>query len=130
MTQSKVEMIEDGRSDLDNWCADLVTRPDYVLKLGEQVLPYALWTTTELLGLYDPAGIRRVSVNGLGRALRKAGFERVYKGMGVLTSEGPQKLWAIRDPEKWHRLTTGPPLAKQYDLERGKASPEPRRKKF
>lgn len=119
VTASKMEMIDTGRSDLGAWAAALREDPDRVLQVAGKQLPYKLWTTTELHTLYDPQGQSRVTVNGLARELRRAGFYKVYSGMSVLTQvAGRQRLWAIRDADVLMKMR-GPAIAELYDKERG-----------
>lgn len=116
-TSAKEDMIESGRSDLAMWVAALQEAPDSVLRLGDVVIDRALWTTSELHAVYDPEKRGRVTVNGLSRELKRAGVLKAYKGMPVPTSQGPQKLWIIRDKERLERLN-GPALSKIFEQER------------
>jgi hypothetical protein len=117
-TSSKREMIDSGRSDLGTWVASLREDPDRALVLGEKKLAYSLMTSEELHRIYDPTNQSRVTANGLAREMRRAGFNKVYQGMGVLTTtNGRQRLWAVRDADRLMKLA-GPALGAQYDLER------------
>ena len=103
-TDSKLEMIADGRSDVGNWCAMLRENPDEVLRdNSEGVLPgqskpilRKLWTSRELYALFDPSGKGRVTQNGLGRELKRAGFRKALGGSPIGTKYGMVKLWVIR----------------------------------
>jgi Family of unknown function (DUF5906) len=118
-TASKREMIELGRSDLGAWVAVLREQPDSLLTVAGAAQPWTLWTTNELLRAYDPAQQGRVTANGLARELSRAGFQKVYKGMPVVTSRGPQKLWAVRgDIPHLLNGASGPWLAALYEKER------------
>ena len=65
--------------------------------MGDVKLPYKLWTTDELLRLFDPEKRGRVTANGLGRELRRAGFVRACEGTTIKTQvAGYQRLWIIR----------------------------------
>jgi hypothetical protein len=119
MTQSKQNMIDDGKSDVAMWVAQLKLSPETVLRLGDEPILRDLWTCTELHGLYDPMGNKRVTINGLSRELRRAGLMLVYKGMGVPTMSGCQKLWAVRNAAKYEKITNGPELGRLYNAERG-----------
>lgn len=121
-TASKIEMIDTGRSDLGSWVARLREDPDRVLRLGNKELKYTLFTSEELRMIYDPGHETRVTANGLARELRRAGFSKVYDGMGVLTAtNGQQRLWAVRDVERLLKLR-GPTIAEIYDKERAFAA--------
>ena len=117
MTDSKQEMIDNGRSDLGSWVSMLRDCPETVLRLGEKVLEHKLWTASELLALYDVKNQGKVTTNGLARELARAGFERVYRGMPVPTTMGPQKLWMIRP--FCEDGMSGPQLGNLYTNERG-----------
>jgi hypothetical protein len=119
ITASKMEMIDNGRSDLGSWVAKLREDTDRILQVAGKPVAYSLFTSEELKLLYDPQGQSRVTANGLARELRRAGFVKVYDGMGVLTqTSGRQRLWAIRNSDKLLRMT-GPQLGKLYDTEHG-----------
>lgn len=98
-TNSKREMIEDGRSDIDSWAANLVRAPEPFLAGREG----DLWTPNELLTLYDPQGIKRVSPNGMGRALKRIGVFKPCKGTVFSTRWGSARLYAIRNVDKWRK---------------------------
>lgn len=97
MTQAKVEMAHYGRSDLQQWCLDLSEDPDTLLG----GLRGDLFTPTELLGLYDREGVKRTSVNAMGRALKVAGFSMA----NVFTLKGVYRMYAIRNKAKWAKAT-------------------------
>jgi hypothetical protein len=102
-TASKQAMILDTKSDASMWVASLRETPESVLRLGESPLKSDLWTTGQLLSLYDPQGSKRISANGLGRELKRAGFPQVNRGAVVMTAKGPQRLYAVRSIERWIR---------------------------
>ena len=100
MTKAKADMVDDARSDLGAWVARLHQDPDAVLRLDDQVLPSDLWTNKQLLALYDPDHRTRVTANGLGRELKRAGFTR----LGHLPTQayGVQRVYVVRNVEHWH----------------------------
>lgn len=118
MSQAKRNMIDVGRSDLASWVAMLREDPDSILRVGEQVLDYSLWTATDLLRLYDPEGKTRTGSQGMGRVLAASGVVRLLNGNPVKTSAGSQRLWALRNADKMLRLGYTE-LAQHYDHERG-----------
>ena len=129
-TNSKLDMIDSGRSDVASWVATLREDPDRVLQVGGKPLPYSLWTTTELHGLFDPQKETRVTANGLARELRRADFHKAFDGQGVLTAlGGQQRLWAIRNIDKLLPLN-GAALSKIYDKEREATGARKRTTKF
>lgn len=119
-TRSKSAMARDAKSDLGSWVAALKESPDEVLRLGSVALSADLYSTGQLLDLYDPERRRGVTANGLGRELKRAGFRQVNGGAVVMTSaRGPQRLYAVRNAERWLRAKPGP-LREHYD---GAAAP-------
>lgn len=120
MTHAKKDMIATGRSDLADWVSQLKESPDTVLRVGDQVLPYALWKAEELMLLYDPDRRGKVTVNGLARELRRQGFERLYKGQPIPVESGSKtaRLWAIRNASKYVSILHGIKLGQMYDKER------------
>lgn len=105
-TLSKSDMIGLGKSDLANWVSRLREEPDSVLRLGNRVLPYTLFTTDQLLRLYDPDDRKKVTVNGVARELKRSGFHKVNMGNPVTTIHGLLRLWAVRvTPEEMAQPT-------------------------
>lgn len=70
MTEAKMEMSNATCSDHVRWIRDLRVNPS---ALGERIL----WTSQQLLGLYDPQGRMRLTVRGLAKSLSMERFEQV-----------------------------------------------------
>lgn len=103
-TAAKNRMIVGGRSDLASWISELIETPDIILRVGETVLACDLWTTKELLHLYDPQEKTRVGRNGLARALTAAGVQQVlYGGQARLSDGSKHRYFAVRNTDKWIR---------------------------
>jgi hypothetical protein len=100
-TVAKERMTEDARSDLGVWVRNLLAHPDAVLKVGAHKLPGDLFTNKELLALYDPEKRGRVTANGLGRELRRAGAALACGGMPVRYADGRDRFYAVRDGARW-----------------------------
>lgn len=102
-TRAKREMIRDVKSDVGLWVAQLLEDPDGTLHgLPERIRSSALFTTSELLRAYDPIGAGRVTLNGIGRELKRAGVTVANRGATIsTTAAGPQRLLIIRDHERW-----------------------------
>jgi len=126
-TGSKQDMLRTGRSDVGEWVATLRADPDSVLRVGSVVLPYIYWRNQDLLALYDPRGVGRLTPNGMGRELRRAGFRQAAGGRPVRTAEhGQARVWMIRSLSGTRRqqmaADTQAAVGKQYDDERNKFS--------
>lgn len=126
-TIAKDQMAADTRSDLGDWVHKLRADPDSMLRLGEATVPGDLFTTRELLGIYDPGETKRVTANGLGRELRRAGVPRANRGQPVRGPNGTDRYYILRHPERW--LNASHSQLAQYLA--APADPEPtKRKKY
>lgn len=105
VTQAKKRMVDDTRSDLASWVRWLMEAPDQVLAVGRVRVERDLVTNKDLLRLYDPDGSKRVTANGLGRELRRAGVPLANKGLPLKTSLGVDRLYVVRNHKKWERAS-------------------------
>lgn len=128
LTKAKQEMIENGRSDLGSWVAQLRDDPDSVLRLDGNIIRYDLWRSEELLNLYDPERRGRVTVNGMSRELRRSGMPRANGGMPCITAAGQARLWSVRGQEKYVGLA-GTAVGQLYNKERNVVDPTVKSKK-
>lgn len=117
MTASKRDMISNSQSALTTWIHELRENPDDILRLGERILLYSLWTAEALLALFDPEGSTRVSVRVMAVELKRAGFMRANNGIGCRTKSKQLKLWVIREEPKFTKMF-GAALGAYYDDER------------
>lgn len=110
MTKAKEEMQVLVRSDLGAWCRDLLQEPARVLRpLGEKVSKSCdLYTATQLFKAYDPEGSGRATATGVGREMRRAGARQLPV---IKTSAGAQRLYIVRNMEKWAGTKTWNPKA-------------------
>lgn len=115
-TAAKQAMIADTRSDLAAWVRQLLEDPDSVLRLGAIVVRRELFTNAELLQFFDPEGKTRVSANGLGRELKRAGGVQVNQGAPVRGPQGVGRYYAVRNAERW-RVASASEVTKQLALE-------------
>jgi Domain of unknown function (DUF3854)/Family of unknown function (DUF5906) len=104
-TESATDMVEDGMSDLALLAARLRDSPESILQLDGCVSKRCLWTTREILAVIKEEH-PRLTENGLSRALKHAGLEKVNGGQPIFIAKGvAQKLWAIFDREKMLSLS-------------------------
>jgi hypothetical protein len=119
-TEARLDMIDAGRSELEAWVARLREDPDSVLVIaGGVVVPRSLMTLDEIFACFDPLRNKRLTPQGLGRALSATGFQMV----GQLTIPLPEKLlrpkvWAVRNRERLEGMSL-PQLAEIYCEEWG-----------
>lgn len=107
-TDAKNRMISDGRSDLGSWIEKLRTAPDSVLTVGDVALTGDLFSSNELLALYDPAGSTRTTAGGVGRELKRQGVRQVLGGRTVRSRSGVDRYYAIRNVRRWLDPSTLP----------------------
>lgn len=101
-TSAKERMIAIVQSDVATWVRSLIANPDYILRLGDIKLTKDLYTSKELLDLYDPTSTGQVKPNGMAIALKKAGVHQVTNGRPVKLKDGSQaRYFAIRNTELW-----------------------------
>ena len=119
-TTARRAMVSDSLSDLGLWVRQLKDEPESILRIGDVKLPGDLWSSNDLLRLYDPQERKRVTSNTVTRELKRAGFSLAYKGMPVKMPHGQTKLFAVRgDVDFWvHRAKMGD-LATHYTKTRG-----------
>lgn len=103
-TIAKEQMTADTRSDLSEWVHKLRIDPDSMLKLGGIALTKDLYTPAELLALYDPEGMKRLTANGLSRELRRAGVQRANNGQPIRGPNGLDRYYVVRNADKWVNL--------------------------
>jgi hypothetical protein len=116
-TEAKVEMIESGRSDIARWVAAVIKSPDVYLRLGDVRYKSALWSSDDLLRLYDPDERKRITVNGISRELHRLSVPRPARGEACPTHKGFQRLWVLRPFDKWDKMTRIE-AGQRYDSER------------
>lgn len=104
-TGSKDRMIADVKSDVAAFVERLRLDPDVTLRVGSTQVPGDLFSNRELLAIYDPQQTSRVTANGLGRELRRAGFRPVLGGSPVRTADGIDRYYAVRDQERWAKAS-------------------------
>ncbi len=100
-TAAKVMMQEFGRSDIANWVSELQRNPNEVLGDNKK----DVFTTGELVMLYDPEGKKRSSVGLMGRVLKELNMWQPNKGNPVPVAGSSKRLYVARNVEHWHNAT-------------------------
>ena len=117
MTRAKEEMIESSRSALANWVYNFRQNPEKILQMGQTKLEYTLYSTEDLLRLFDPEGKSRVGVRGMAVELKRAKVNKACGGMGCRTVHGQLRLWVVKGAEKYCTMQPRD-VAQAYDKER------------
>lgn len=117
-TTSKRNMILSGKSDLGAWVASLREDPYSMLRpLGDKVaMECDLFTATQLLRAYEAAGGHpgRVTSPGMSREMVRAGYRHVNGSKPIWTIHGAQRLYAVRNHDKWMGVEEPKEIADHY----------------
>ncbi len=127
-TRAKAEMTDDSMSDLGVWVRRLRDYPDETLTFGDAPLLGDLWTPKDLLMLYDPEKRGRVTTNGLGRELKRAGVPYFHQGVMLRTRLGAQRAYVVRNAGHWRQVKGVAEAEKHYKETRDGFSPEAEKK--
>lgn len=117
VTFSKKNMILHGKSDLALWVNSLKEDPYNALKLlGDKAARECdLFSPAQLLRAYDPEGLKKVTVGGMGREMARAGFFSVNCGSPVRIDTRVMRLIAVRgDGDWWANKATPKQIAEHY----------------
>lgn len=113
-TDSKLEMVDHSKSDLGAFVANLQANMNDELKRLQQLYhlpePPTLALNQHIRILYDPEGSAKVTANGLGRELGRAGFKTLPPL--VTKNFGQRRFYVMQDEEKW--LAAKPAEIKDY----------------
>lgn len=120
-TRARDRMIMVGKSDLAMWLQELKDSPGAKLRFGQARHVRDLFTSSELLTMYETEHERqigKVTVNGMTRALKTAGFKHAYDGEPLTTPDGKlARYWVVRHWEKWGKLRDRKALTKHVALQ-------------
>lgn len=102
-TAAREAMTLDSASDLGLWCLNLKAMPDEMLVFGILKHQRDMFSAQELLDIYWRTNdtTRRVTANGMTRALKSAGFRQVYGGKPVRANDKRDRYFAVRNTDKW-----------------------------
>lgn len=118
MTEAKVNMLTDGRSEHGAFVYGLRTDPDNTLGvMGGALATYCLYTAEELLDLYKLKNDRTsVTAQTLAAELRQQRMAKAYNG-AVRTKRGSKNLWMVR-PIPTELMGRPSDIGRFYDEER------------
>lgn len=101
-TNSRTELIQLGESDVDGWTRALKEKPDFIL--GGHTCD--LYTSKELLAIFDIEGRGRLKTNGMTAALRRAGFRKANNNNQIVTKDNNKdRYFIVRNEDKWLEAT-------------------------
>lgn len=116
VTNAKLEMAVAGRSEIEDWCHDLVRDVNSVLKSDRNTQD--LWRTEDLLLIFDPDKRGKAGNKALSAALASAGAFRIANGQnGAIIDGNRSRLWALRNVDKYRKMGAAP-AGKLYEAER------------
>lgn len=119
-TAARDRMIMTGKSDLAMWCAELKESPSSHLRLGQMRHQRDLFTSTELLAMYEAEherAVGKVTANGMSRALQAAGFKQAYGGAPLNNPDGKMsRYFMIRNIDRWRSVKDRKQLTKHIAL--------------
>jgi hypothetical protein len=120
-TAARDRMIMSGKSDLDTWLAELKEGPSSKLRVGQMRHQRDLFTSHELLAMYEAEHEKqagKVGANGMSRALQRAGFKQVAGGAPLALPSGKQgRFYAVRNTDRWRAIKDRKILLKNLALE-------------
>ena len=103
-TAAKERMIAATKSEAGSWLHELKHFPEQILHFGEQVYTRDLFSSAELLKMYDRDHMNsKVTAVGLGRQLSSAGFAQVMGGQPIHNpnTNKMERLYAVRNVRLW-----------------------------
>ena len=128
-TQAKLELIDNSRSDINDWVTGMKLDPvSYLVTAAHKfdsrssVTPptgFCIYTPMDLLALYDPEEKKRTGARAMGIALDRAGFRKARDNNGRLGSIR-STFWLIKESEEELKRApiSGVDAAEKYKEER------------
>lgn len=118
-TFAKERMIAATKGDAGAWVAELRQFPDQILKFGDMRHTRDLFTSRELLDMYERDHPNsKVTAVGLGRQLSAAGFQQAYNGQPLEGADGKMaRFFIIRNADKWRKVKDKKTLEKNTKMQ-------------
>lgn len=105
-TMAKERMIVATKGDAASWVHELKLYPDQVLMLGQMTFTRDLFSSAELLKIYEGAHANsKLTAVGLGRQLSGAGLTQVSDGSPLMNPNTGkmERLFAVRNLDYWRK---------------------------
>ena len=100
-TRSKTTMLELSKSDLGTWVHDAKNYPDVILERSGR----DIFSSKELLLIYDPMGKTKVKPLRMNIELTKAAVPTAHEGLKIKTKHQVVVYFILRNKEKWLSAT-------------------------
>lgn len=101
VTEAKLDMIDSVRTELDLWLVELRNDPAAKLRLGSMRLERDLWTSAELVELFEQHRKGKACPpNTMGLRLREY-FKRAADGNTIRPNDRSERFYIIRNETKW-----------------------------
>lgn len=116
ITAAKIEMMAASLTDVEGWAFDLKADPDK--QLAAERVVHDLYTTKELLRIFDGSDFAKLKSHGMAKALNSAGVPKAANGSNHVRIGGVRDtVYIVRNVAKYKRM--GPTeITKAYAEER------------
>lgn len=103
-TSAKDRMVYTGKGELAAWVHDLRENADQILMVGQMRHTRDLFTSKELVLMFNQHSDSKITSVGMGRALTAAGFPQMDNGNPLKGGDGKQgRYFAVRNVSTWRR---------------------------
>lgn len=105
-TLAKERMIAATKSEAGSWVYDLQHFPDQILRMGEMKYTRDIFSSRELLMLYERDNPNsKMTVGGMGRALGAAGLQQILGGQPIFNpnTNRNERMFAVRNTDIWKK---------------------------
>lgn len=106
VTDSKEEMRDHAKTEVEAWLTELSKSPDHLLRVGQMKLSRDLFTSKELVELFEPhrKGFRSVTAVQMGMKAREY-LGVCLRGTRVAVNGSLERLYVVRNQGKWSQAT-------------------------
>lgn len=112
-TRAKRDMIDDNKSDLSAWVLRLKQDPRAVLDECGIPVKATVLSPSQLLAMYDPSQMKRITLNALGREMKRAQFKRVPCNVKLKSVWTSINLYVVQDFARLI-LMTAPEVGREW----------------
>lgn len=124
-TESKEQMTDIAKSEVDRWLDELLENPGDKLRVGATELKRDLFTARELLTLFDvDRQGQSITVTTMGLRAREK-LEQLFHGRAIRPERKAERFFVVRRGMKWRKMSTKQAeahVAKQRAIEQGSSA--------